>query len=59
VQVTCVPVSEFDARIAADPNDLAALLQKFWATAGPFPKTDNHLYPDWNPSPVLDHIPVS
>jgi uncharacterized protein YbjT (DUF2867 family) len=59
VKVTYVPISEFDARIAANPNDLPALLHKYWATAGPFPKTDDHLYPDWNPSPVLDHVPVS
>ena len=59
VKVTCVPVSVYDARIAADENDLPALLQKYFATAGPFPKTDNDLYPGWNPSPVLDNIPVA
>lgn len=59
VEVTCAPISVYDARIAADPNDLPALLQKYWATAGPFPKTDNDLYPGWNPSPVLDHVPVA
>ncbi|KAH9011283.1 hypothetical protein EDB85DRAFT_1878852 [Lactarius pseudohatsudake] len=59
VEVTYVPISEFDARLATNPNDLPALLHKFFATAGPFPKTDNHLYPDWNPSLVLDHVPVS
>ena len=59
VEVIYAPVSVYDARIAADANDLPALLQKFWATAGPFLKTDNDLYPGWNPSPVLDHVPVA
>ncbi|KAI9466589.1 NAD-P-binding protein [Lactarius psammicola] len=59
VEVTYLPISEFDARLAANPNDFRPLLHKFFATAGPFPKTDNHLYPDWNPSPVLDNVPVS
>ncbi|KAH9037673.1 hypothetical protein EDB85DRAFT_1935816, partial [Lactarius pseudohatsudake] len=35
---------------ASNPQDVAALLQKIWAT--PYhPETDNHLYPDWNPVP--------
>ena len=38
VRVTCVPVSVYDARIAADADDLPALMQKYWATAVPFPK---------------------
>ncbi|KAF8258521.1 NAD-P-binding protein [Lactarius quietus] len=59
VEVTYVPISQYDARIAANAEDLPALLHKYWATGGPFPKTDNHLYPAWNPSPVLDHVPVS
>ncbi|KAH9007294.1 NAD-P-binding protein [Lactarius hatsudake] len=59
VEVTYVPISEFDTRLTANPNDLPALLHKFFATAGPFLMTDNHLYPDWNPSLVLDHVPVS
>ncbi|KAI0294862.1 NAD-P-binding protein [Multifurca ochricompacta] len=58
LEVTYIPVSEFDARIAANPNDFPALLHKFFATAGPFSKTDNHLYPNWNPSSVLDNVPA-
>jgi len=59
VQVTHVPISQYAARIAANADDIPALLHKYFATGGPFPKTDNHLYPAWNPSPVLDHVPVS
>jgi hypothetical protein len=29
------------------------------ANSGPFERTDNHLYPDWNASPVIDNVPVA
>ena len=59
VEVTYTSISDVDARIAANPEDLPAVLHKFWATAGPFPSTNNDLYPDWNPTPVLDNLPVA
>jgi len=59
IQVTYIPVTELDAKIAANPENFPVVLHKFWATAGPFPRTDNHLYPNWNPSPVLDNVPVA
>jgi len=59
LQVTYIPVSELDARLAANPKDFPAYLHKYWATAGPFQRTENHLYPDWNPSPVIDHVLVA
>jgi len=59
LQVTYIPLSELDAKIAADPEDFIAFLHKSWATAGPFKRTDNHLYPDWNPSSVIDNIPLA
>ncbi len=52
-------VSELDERLAANPDDFPAFLHKYWATAGPFKRTENHLYPGWNPSPVIDHVPVA
>ncbi|KAI9466591.1 NAD-P-binding protein [Lactarius psammicola] len=49
VAVTYIPVSELNARLASNPQDIVASLHKIWAT--PYhPETDNHLYPDWNPS---------
>ena len=58
VEVTYIPISELDARIASNPRDIVASLQKMWAT--PYhSETDNHLYPDWNPSSVVDNIPVA
>jgi hypothetical protein len=57
--VTYIPVSELEARIASNPEDTAAQLHKFWATGGAFQQTDNHVYPNWNPSPVIDNMPVA
>ena len=57
-----MPISELDARLAANPKDFGAYVHKYWATAGAFEafeKTENYLYPDWNPSPVIDHVPVA
>ncbi|KAN0124428.1 hypothetical protein V8E52_002077 [Russula decolorans] len=59
LQVTYVPISEYDARIAANPKDFAAILHKAWVTSEPIKRTDNHLYPDWNPSPAIDNLPVA
>jgi len=59
LQVTYIPVSELDASLAGNPKDFSAYLHKWWATAGPFQRTENHLYPDWNPSPVIDYVPVA
>jgi hypothetical protein len=59
LEVTYIPIAELDARIAANPNDIAAYLHKMWATAEPIRGVDNHLYPDWNPSPVLDNIRIA
>ncbi|KAI9507199.1 NAD-P-binding protein [Russula earlei] len=59
LDVTYIPVSEYDARLAVNPQDFAAVLHKLWATTGPFRKNDNHLYPDWNPSAAIDNVPVA
>jgi hypothetical protein len=59
LQVTYIPITEIDARIAANPGDFTSILHKFWATDGPFQRTDNRLYPDWNPSSVIDNLPVA
>jgi uncharacterized protein YbjT (DUF2867 family) len=59
LEVTYIPVSELDARLAANPRDLPSVLHKFFATEGPFERPDNHLYPDWNPSAVIDNVPVA
>jgi hypothetical protein len=59
LEITYIPIAELEERIAADPNDVSAYLHKMWATAEPIRGVDNHLYPDWNPSPVLDNIRIA
>ena len=59
VGVTYIPVSELDARLASNPQDVSAYLHKRWATLDRHLETDNHLYPDWNPSSVVDNIPIA
>ena len=59
VEVTYVPVSELDTRLASNPQDIVAYLHKLWATTERSLKTDNHLYPNWNPSSVVDNIPIA
>jgi len=59
VEVTYIPISELDARLASNPQDVAAYLQKLWATKERPLGTDNHLYPDWNPSTAVDNIPIA
>ena len=55
-----MPISELDARLASNPGDFFALFYRLWGTEdGSWEKTDNSLYPDWNPSPVIDCLPVA
>ena len=58
VEVTYIPVSELDARLASNPRDFVSFLQRLSATLD-WKKTDNSLYPDWNPSPVIEFLPVA
>ncbi|KAI0296986.1 NAD-P-binding protein [Multifurca ochricompacta] len=58
LEITYIPVSELDARLATNPRDVFAFLHKLWST-GSEKENDNHLYPDWNPSPLIDNLPVA
>jgi len=58
LQVNYIPVSELDGKLAANPDDFPTVAHKYWATCGPFQRTDNHLHPDWNPSPAIHNLPV-
>lgn len=59
LRATYIPLSDLKARIAADPQDFVSYLHMTWATQGPFSQTDNYLYSDWNPSSVLENVPVA
>ncbi|KAH9065089.1 NAD-P-binding protein [Lactarius deliciosus] len=60
LDVTYIPVSELEARLASNPRDIPTFVHKLLATWDESAtKTDNHLYPEWNPSSVLDNLPVA
>ena len=60
VEVTYIPISELDARLASNPGDIVSAVQRLFATLDwKLEKTDNSPYPDWNPSPVADYLPVA
>jgi hypothetical protein len=56
VEVTYMPISELDARLASNPQDIYPYLHKLWATTDGLER-DKHLYPGWNPSSVVDYLP--
>ncbi|KAI0258374.1 NAD-binding protein [Gloeopeniophorella convolvens] len=56
LDVTYTSVSELDAKLAANPHDPASFLHRNFATAGPLQPLNNDLYPEWNPSSVVDNI---
>ncbi|KAI0269403.1 NAD-P-binding protein [Gloeopeniophorella convolvens] len=59
LEITYVPVSELQERVAANPGDFIAFLHTIFATAGPAVKSDNDIYPGWNPSRAVDNAPVA
>jgi len=61
VEISYLSISELDARLAANPLDIFALIHKLWATGDTSSSlnTDNYLYPGWNPTRVVDYIPVA
>ena len=62
MEVTYLSTSELDVRLASNPRDIFAFLHRVWATVDPIQSSkqdiDNHLYPEWNPSPVIDSLPI-
>ena len=44
------------AKVAENPHDFDAYLHINWATNGTNGEPDNGLYPEWNPTKVLDTI---
>ncbi|KAI9449456.1 NAD-P-binding protein [Lactarius psammicola] len=54
LDVTYRSVDSLRAKLAENPQDFDAYLHLNWATEGPNGKPDNDLYPEWNPTKVLD-----
>ncbi|KAI0060415.1 NAD-P-binding protein [Artomyces pyxidatus] len=56
VDVTYKSVSELEAAVAAYPADFLSMLHITWALEGTIQTSDNYLYPDWHPKPVIDYL---
>ncbi|KAI0067603.1 NAD-P-binding protein [Artomyces pyxidatus] len=56
VDVTYKSITELHAAVAANPADLVSRLHIKWALEGFNETSDNHLYPDWHPKPVVDYL---
>ncbi|KAI0259733.1 NAD-P-binding protein [Gloeopeniophorella convolvens] len=56
LEITHIPVSELNEKLAENPQDIVSFLRKFWAVYGPLERLDNNLYPGWNPSSVANNL---
>ena len=56
LDVTYRSVDSLRAKVAENPHDFDAYLHINWATDGLNGEPDNGLYPEWNPTKVLDAV---
>ncbi|KAH9032463.1 NAD-P-binding protein [Lactarius pseudohatsudake] len=56
LDVTYRSLDSLRAKLAENPQDFDAYLHLIWATDGTNGTPDNGLYPEWNPTKVLDII---
>ncbi|KAH8993477.1 NAD-P-binding protein [Lactarius akahatsu] len=56
LDVTYRSLDSLRAKVAENPQDFDAYLHLIWATDGTNGTPDNGLYPEWNPTKVLDII---
>ena len=56
LDVTYRSLDSLRAKVAENPHDFDAYLHINWATNGTNGEPDNGLYPEWNPTKVLDTI---
>ncbi|KAI0067434.1 NAD-P-binding protein [Artomyces pyxidatus] len=58
VEVTYTPIADLQAAIKTNPYDIVSQLHLAYATPGQgvVGSPDNGLYPDWNPTPVIDYL---
>jgi hypothetical protein len=52
--VTYRTVDSLRARLAENAQDFDAYLHTIWATDGLVGEPDNELFPEWNPTKVID-----
>jgi uncharacterized protein YbjT (DUF2867 family) len=58
LEVTHIPVSTLKKNVEEDPNDLPSQISWVWelGEGDVGAKTDNHLWPEWNPRKIIDII---
>ena len=56
LDVTYRSLDSLRAKVAENPHDFDAYLHINWATNGTNGEPDNGLYPEWNPTKVLDTV---
>ncbi|VDC03006.1 unnamed protein product [Peniophora sp. CBMAI 1063] len=58
IQVRHTPIEELEEKVKKNPRDVASFLGLVWAKGGGAvgSPTDNHLFPDWNPKPVIHYL---
>jgi hypothetical protein len=54
LDVTYRTVGSLRAKLAENPQDFDAYLHIIWATDGAVGEPDNDLFPQWNPTKVVD-----
>ena len=54
LEVTYRTVDSLRAKLAENANDFDAYLHIIWATDGLLGEPDNSLFPEWNPTKVVD-----
>ena len=56
LDVTYRTLDSLQARLAANAYDFDAYLHVLWVTDGLVGEPDNGLYPEWNPTKVIDIV---
>ena len=58
IKVTYLPTENLEKAVAENENDILSGIRLLWATGkgvvGSEVEVDNHEFPDWNPTEVMD-----
>ncbi|KZV65330.1 NAD-P-binding protein [Peniophora sp. CONT] len=60
LEIKYIPIDELQENIRKDPRDFGSMLHLAWAsgagTVGDSSALDNAMFPEWNPTPVIDYL---
>lgn len=58
IKVTYLPTKDLEKAVAENENDILSAIRLLWATGkgvvGDEAEVDDHEFPDWNPTRVID-----